>query len=1298
MPLAFNPMDPVAGNCSRRITSKRLAGNLLSIALGISLGILFLSLLLDPAQSDAIQRRLDTSTVPLSRRSIVSAPAPTEQQETIDEVQSAATRTLKQISNEAAAYRPDTLQTGRPPGGMRRLPGHVLPALANATEDMSADRQAEAAEGSRPLTLTIVLKRDDPAGFARYLHNLYDPHSTNFRKFLKQAEISSKFGPSPRTYRRMLRYFRARGFRLVRGSRNRLTLTVQGSQSAAERAFDVRIADYRLGARKFFANNTDPALPLDLGGHVQSIVGLSNFPKPQAAHQAIAEAYAIIFCGFYEISAFISETEPPLTYGQCITTIKYYLNGLHLPNALPLVERAGPSTPSQTIGLVEFDTFRTSDVADYLALIGLPANTISQLSQVHVNGGAPTGPNQDEVLLDIDTTLTLAPFARTVVYEAPFTSPGASFQTLLNAMIDGGVNVISNSWAYCENQTTAADVESIDVILQTAAASGITVVSGSGDTGSTCLDGSVNTAAVPADSPNLTAVGGTLATAGPGLTYDGEKWWNGTAETPPTGQGGFGVSKFFSRPSYQNGLSSSPMRSIPDVVINADPHNGVVLCDAAGCPNGTLNGGTSLAAPVWASFVAILNEAQGKNLGALNPRLYPLANTDAFHNAASIGSDFAHVGLGSPNMNALDLELLGQTPGTPSATSSTVSLFAQIPASGDLSSTVPADGKTQGFVVVTLWDAKGNTVSGKNVTLASNPGSSALIKPANGITSTDNGSVIFSVTDLKAEKTTFTATDTTEGVVLERTTQIPFVTPPATAAGLDAFPASVAADGVTNAVITVTLKDSLGRPSPGKLVSISQGSGHSVITGPIPSVTNAGGQVGFTAVDQVAESVTYSAVDVTDGNVPFPTTGTVDFTGGPANGCGNSAPPAAPGFLVTPYATGFIARNYSFGDVDFTCAGAYGMAFDATGNLYVSYGPTGDIYKFKPGGGVADATTLLTTTALGPSLAGLAFDTKGNLFASRDATTGNFFTGAVFQIDPSNGTILSTVASDLTCPTALSVDPLSGDLFTDDSCSGAGSDNPDLWRIADPDGAPKTAVYTTLLGTPNANISFAPSGTIYAWAFSGLDGAGVPRVAQISGTDGPVTPTVSLLPNIQLAQLGMLAMGKQANGDAQYLFLNPFDPTTQTSLGIGTADLTTNPPRTGVTLATGSGAGNLITGPDGCVYAAAGDGVFKITDATGACNYAAPSQPPSLVLAPPTVAPNPAQGTSQTLTASFHYVNAPAGTPVFFRITGANPRIQMVRSDANGQAPLSYTALFPGIDTIVAASTFGTTKLTSNKR
>jgi hypothetical protein len=402
-------------------------------------------------------------------------------------------------------------------------------------------------------------------------------------------------------------------------------------------------------------------------------------------------------------------------------------------------------------------------------------------------------------------------------------------------------------------------------------------------------------------------------------------------------------------------------------------------------------------------------------------------------------------------------------------------------------------------------------------------------------------------------------------------------------------------------------------------------------------------------------------------------------------------PPAAPGFLVTPYATGFITQDYE-GGVPITCGGAYGMAFDAAGNLYVSYGPTGDIYKFKPGGGVADASTLLTTTK--PSLAGLAFDNKGNLFASLEATIlGDFNSGAVLHIDPANGTVLSTVASKLTCPQALAADPLSGDLFTDDICFNGGSNNPSLWRITDPDGAaPKTTVYVTMPGSPNGNITFAPSGTIYVWAIEG----NAARVAQISGTNKPTPPTVSILPNLQVAALGLLASGVQSNGDAQSLFLNPFDASVNQSLGVGTADLTTNPPSLGIALTTGNGVSNLVRGPDGCVYAAQGDGVFKITDAQGTCNYAAPSQRASLVLAPPTISPNPAQGASQTFTASFHYTKAPLGTPILFQVSGANPQFKMVRSDTNGQASFSYAGVFPGVDTITASSTLGTTKLTSN--
>ncbi len=118
---------------------------------------------------------------------------------------------------------------------------------------------------------------------------------------------------------------------------------------------------------------------------------------------------------------------------------------------------------------------------------------------------------------------------------------------------------------------------------------------------------------------------------------------------------------------------------MPDVVIRADPAEGVVICQAdnGGCPNGSLNGGTSLAAPEWAAFAAVLNQSQGKNLGSFNALLYPLAATDAFHHASSMGSDFQHVGLGSPNVNVLDRLLSGQSVGVPVAANSLVTPLVQ---------------------------------------------------------------------------------------------------------------------------------------------------------------------------------------------------------------------------------------------------------------------------------------------------------------------------------------------------------------------------------------------------------------------------------------------------------------------------------------------------------------------------------------------------------------------------------------------------------------------------------------------
>ena len=144
----------------------------------------------------------------------------------------------------------------------------------------------------------------------------------------------------------------------------------------------------------------------------------------------------------------------------------------------------------QTVALVEFDSFVTSDVSNYLALLGLEPALIKILSKVDVNGGVSPGTNQDEVLLDIDAIMTMATGCDiVVVYDAPFDGRG-SFQALFNQMVyHDKITIISNSWAYCEDQTSLSDVERIDTIFQTAAVGGITIFNGSGDTGSTCLDG-----------------------------------------------------------------------------------------------------------------------------------------------------------------------------------------------------------------------------------------------------------------------------------------------------------------------------------------------------------------------------------------------------------------------------------------------------------------------------------------------------------------------------------------------------------------------------------------------------------------------------------------------------------------------------------------------------------------------------------------------------------------------------------------------------------------------------------------
>jgi hypothetical protein len=1206
------------------------------------------------------------------------------------------------------------------------------------------------AQPRAPVTVTIVLKRSHPAAFAAFLKALYAPRSSLHGHFPSQSELADRFGPSLSTYQQVRLWLVSEGFRIVQTTPDRLSITARGTQAQAARAFAVTIRDYRIRGRRLYANTAAPAVPRAFAAQIQSVSGLSDLDQPVADPSHVTDPGGLFGICLAAAAAFF----PGITFASsglagalaaelvilgltislalsaliitAVVTVALIAECATLTSATssppPPPPAGGPPcsgptciSPSvgaasadgssraarvrahatggsgQKIGLLEFDTYHSSDVANWLSLIGddPSRSPLSRLSEVNVNGGvASPGAGESEVLLDIDAALSIDPQSQTsyTVYDAP---PSTSFVQMFQTMIGDGDTVISNSWSQCEDQTPAADAEAIDSVLAEAAASGVTVLNGAGDDGSTCLDGSANTIGVPADSPHATAVGGTTPTFGTGLTYGHESWWNGSNGSPPTGSGGFGTSRYFARPSFQNGLTDSAMRSVPDLSFNADPAAGLELCeaDAGGCPQNELTGGTSLAAPEVAAEVADLNLSLGHNVGDLNTALYPLAGSSAFHTPASMSSDFAHVGLGTPNFTAVFEHLSGVSPGAVSATES---------GAGSLGAP-QADGTQQGLVRVTLRDASGLPVTGKSVTLTPDAGSNAQVTPATATTDATDGSVAFTVTDSTAEAVTFTATDTTDNVALAGHPSLTFATPTATGATITGGPGTVADDGTHQATISVYLQNGQGRPAAGKTVSISEGAGSATVTPAGASspgttaVTDGSGTATFTATDLSQETVTFTATDVTDGNLPVPGSLLVNF--GPSSAtCQNAGLTPAAGFSASVFVTGLplntqaevLPGNFT----DPGCTGGSPPAFDSAGNAYVADEVGGEIYKFGPSGGTASSGDALPDANFAADgLGNLVFGKDGALYASLSTPNQDVSTPEIVQLDPATGAQLRVVADHADglpdCPFALAVDPLTGDLFTDDDCNGFAAST-QITRIENPASANPTVVSYIDDSDGNLGLAFAPNGTLYVAAGSSCG------VDAISGTNaGAPTMQQIVVQNCGSAGVpfGVAVAGTNSSGAATAL--DVFDFTGQAQR----IDLTQSP-ATSTTVGTGSsqffvGATTL----EDCDFAPIPGFIIRFGAGSG-CGTAGSGSGPAVSLTSSGPSPAPT-GSSVTFTAQLSGFSPAAGTPIIFTVDGVNPQVQLVSADASGTATFSLQGDLTGSDTVVASALNGTTNVRS---
>ena len=256
-----------------------------------------------------------------------------------------------------------------------------------------------------------------------------------------------------------------------------------------------------------------------------------------------------------------------------------------------------------------------------------------------------------ETTLDVEYAHTVAPGASIVLVETPVaeTEGVTGFPQIVKAenyVVSHHLgDVISQSFGATEQTFTSyKQLAPLRSAYKNAYAHGVTVLAAAGDDGASGgeLNGTdLYTKAVtewPATDPLVTAVGGTQLVESFNGSFTSVTWNDTYSKTvqqaffgtngPNALATGGGVSEFFRRPWYQDGVANvtGPTRGIPDISMNA-ACNGVVNVYQSfpGQPAGWyLVCGTSEATPLFSGIVALADQVAHHKLGLVNPALYEL--------------------------------------------------------------------------------------------------------------------------------------------------------------------------------------------------------------------------------------------------------------------------------------------------------------------------------------------------------------------------------------------------------------------------------------------------------------------------------------------------------------------------------------------------------------------------------------------------------------------------------------------------------------------------------------------------
>ena len=512
-----------------------------------------------------------------------------------------------------------------------------------------------------PLTFILPLRNQNE--LEELVARLYDSSSEDYGRYLTSEEFIERFAPSEKDYNTVIAYARNLGLDVTGLHPNRTLLNVAGDAKTVEKGFDLHLNQYKSATgHKFYAPNDNPEVPKYIASIIGGVVGMDN----SSVWHTYNQKKEIVNINQKGIGANAFPSGPGGGFSPNDLSRAYELTNVPTDGS------------GQSIALFELATYQTSDINTYASYFGLPT---PKLINVLVDGGSNAGINP-EVTLDIELALALSPKSQIYVYQGPNSDQGV-LDTYNKIATDNLAKQISTSWGLGENFSSTQFLQAENAIFLQMAAHGQTIYAAAGDSGAyDDYPYNLSKALVvddPASQPYVSGVGGTkLSVNSQTGDYLSESVWN---EGLGKGAGGGGVSTVWTIPTWQSSIPnvrSTTYRNVPDVALNADPSTGYAIYHAG---EWVIYGGTSCAAPLWASFTARVNQgrlaSQMAVLGFANPTLYSIGTSSAysgdFHDitqgnnlyyTANTGYDNAS-GLGSFNGVNLFTSLTNQVPPPP---------------------------------------------------------------------------------------------------------------------------------------------------------------------------------------------------------------------------------------------------------------------------------------------------------------------------------------------------------------------------------------------------------------------------------------------------------------------------------------------------------------------------------------------------------------------------------------------------------------------------------------------------------